>query len=114
MADVAVNRSSQDKAITAPPRQIATRQPRAHGLGEPRRNLMRPFDLLGIGHLAKIDLAKIFGARSTFLAALASAILAGLITACGYLIGRRLAKGLLRLPILQILQGRAVCSLCRA
>ena len=68
-----MNGAPQVEPVAAPPRQIAPRQPRAHGLGEPRRHRMGLFDLVGVRHLAEIDFGKVVGARRSFLAAFAAA-----------------------------------------
>ena len=63
VADIAVNGSPQIQPLAAPPRQIAAGEPRPHGLRQSRRGDMRLFDLLGVRHLAEIDLGEIFRAR---------------------------------------------------
>ena len=92
MADIAVDGSPQIEPVAAPPRQIAPGQPRAHGLREPRRGGVGLLDLVGIGHLAEIDLGQIVGARGAFHAAFAGAILGRLVGGWN-LVGRGLASG---------------------
>src|SRR6202000_471749 len=64
MADVVVNGPPQIEPITAPARQIAPRQPRAHDPGKLRGRFMRLRDLIRTGKLAEIHLGEILGARS--------------------------------------------------
>ena len=77
MADIAVDGAPEIEPVAAPPRQVAPRQPRAHGAGQPRSRLMCLLDLRGIGELAKIDIGQIVGARGAFHAAFAAAVDAG-------------------------------------
>ena len=62
MADIAVDGPPEIEPVAAPPRQVPAGQPRAHGLCQLRRDLVGLPDLLGVGHLAEIDLCKIVGA----------------------------------------------------
>ena len=92
MADIAVDGPAQIEPVAAPPRQIAAGQPRAHGFCQPRRDGVGFLDLVGVGHVAEIDLGKIVGARGAFHAAFAGAIL-GRIVGGWNLVGRGFASG---------------------
>lgn len=111
MADVAVDGAAEIEPVAAPPREVPSRQSRAHDLRELRCSLVGLGDLFGIGELAEIDLGEIFRARGAFHPSLAALPL-GRIVGRRHLVGHRLAARF-SLAILQALERRAVRRLPR-
>src|SRR5258708_12820214 len=112
MADIAVDRSAQVEAVAAPPRQIAAARPRAHGPCQPRRDGMGLLDLVGVGHVAEIDLGEIVGTRGAIHAAFAGAFFRRILRGWN-LVRCGLASAWLGLVALQAFQRRAIGGLPR-
>ena len=68
VTDVAVDGAAQVKPSPAPPHLLAAHQPCPHAAGEPRRERIRPRDIVRIGYMTQIGGDDVFGAGSALTA----------------------------------------------
>ncbi len=109
VSDAAVNGAAQIEPPSAPTHALTADQARAHDARQPRGQLMRLFDILGLDDVAQIGGGEVVEARGAFAFAAAVAGDIALLVAALEVIGQaRLAAG--RADVLERAHGRAACE----